>query len=369
MNPVVCEQVQTNQLIDLAAEIDSLANKVNYTVHQRFSWYEAYIAAFQPHTTILRVSQNGNVLGILPLQIKNIRGTRYWQLRQLVPLSYGPADFFNLLFLPGKEQEISQALALWLSKNTNKWDELYLDLIPETSSGWQPLEVALQSQGFFVQRNQNKGFYKVDTTKSWEEYNRLFLVKNNKDLFKDMRRIEKEKLELHVQRIRRGIRQYFPQILPLYAQRRNTREQTNNYLTKARLEFFSQVIHHYERNDNVELSLLLDSCKNIWAYQLDWLLDGIRYHYMHAYNEPFAKHSPGKILLYRLLQISFSDPDIHECNYMLGESPYKSKLANEKEAYVSLYIQNFSSWRTKATQFASLLTRIRDKLLQRKGVL
>ena len=132
------------------------------------------------------------------------------------------------------------------------------------------------------------------------------------------------------------------------------------------MAFFIQVIEAYEKFSGVELHLLQDDQMNTWAFQLDWLRNGIRYHYMHAYNEAYKKYSPGKLLLYKLLQSSFSDVTIRECNYMLGESDYKQRFADSCEAYVSIAITNKSSMRLKLTRVASRLVQLRNKYLRSK---
>ena len=108
----------------------------------------------------------------------------------------------------------------------------------------------------------------------------------------------------------------------------------------------------------MQLSILRGN-EEIWAYQLDWIDKGIWYHYMPAFNQSYERYSPGKILLYETIREAFARPDIHEFNFMRGQSAYKSQFAWNTERFITIKVENHRSWRTRAVQLASRVVGIR----------
>lgn len=355
-----------NNLEILQSLIEQLAKQISYTVHQKFDWYRAYIKAFHPHILCLLVQneETGQSLGVLPLQVHEYRGTRFWKLRRLVPLAYGPSDFVNLLVEPSKEQEFADALAWWFRHNDQCWEQLFIPYIPAESPAWQALVQALESYGFYVEVDKSHGFWEVDTSGDWDDYFSTFFYQNNRDLLKDIRRLQRERRYPCLVVIRSNIIHHLYKLLPLYQQRRKTKGEWYKYEDPRYTQFLIDVIQAYEHVGAVELSVLEDNNGVPWAYQLDWIDKGIRYHWMHAYNEEFKKYSPGKILLYELLYRSFKDPAIYKCNFMRGEAEYKKRFANIRREYVNILVYNARSLRSQATRIASWLVRLRDSILR-----
>jgi CelD/BcsL family acetyltransferase involved in cellulose biosynthesis len=355
-----------NDIEILQPLIGQLVEQLPYTIHQKIDWYRAYIKAFNPNILCLLVQnkKTKRPIGILPLQVHEYRGTRFWNLRRLVPLAHGPSDFVNLLVEPSKEQEFADALAWWFSRNDQFWEQLSIPYIPAESPAWQVLVQALEIYGFYVEVDKSHGFWEVNTNTDWNVYFSNFFYQNNKDLLKDIRRLQREGQYPHLVIVRSNIAYRIRELLPLYQQRRRTRGEWYKYEDPRHIQFLVDVIQAYERIGAVELSILQDNNGIPWAYQLDWIDKGVRYHWMHAYNEEFKKYSPGKILLYELLRKSFEDPTIHKCNFMRGEAEYKKRLANIRREYVNILVHNTRSLRAQATRIASWLARLRDSVLQ-----
>lgn len=359
--------IQVIQDLSFLSLLEEFTSILPYTVHQLPEWYQAYVDAFQTNIFCLLVTdrRSDQIIGLLPLQVQEYRGTRFWNLRRLVPLAYGPSDFVNLLVKPSKEVEFGNAVAMWLRLNLQLWEEFFIPYIPKISPAWQPLVQALEMYGFHVEVDNRYGFWEVDTKGDWDSFFHSFFYQNNKDLLKDIRKLQREKIYLHIVSVQSNISQQLYKLLPLYRQRRETRGEWYKYDDHRYFQFLINVIQAYESFNAVELSILEDDNETPWAYQLDWIDKGVRYHWMHAYNEQFKKYSPGKILLYELLKKSFQDPNIKKCNFMRGEADYKKKLANIRQEYVYIRIRNQWSFRNHITRIASWIVKIRDKTLGR----
>jgi hypothetical protein len=313
------------------------------TVNQNLVWLAAYRDCFlnkNNYSCLLRITNDSETLSFVGLQLEKENMGGLLSIRKYFQFGRGPSDFYSIVVKPGSEEEVVNALANHWYNTRDKWDTITLENIP--ASNMLPLSLVdkMKDVGFTVEKKEGYGFYTTDTTRDWDKYFETFIRPANKDLLKDLRKLERNGVELSVQTIRKNVYDHLETVLNLYAQRRKSLGQANSYETDERKEFVKRITTAYEESENVELSLLIDSSQNVWAFQLDFLWDGVRYHWNHAYNEDYKKYSPGKILLLKLMEASFKDPSVHEVNHMRGASSYKSKLADTFNPYINIMIIN-----------------------------
>ncbi|HRK82284.1 MAG TPA: GNAT family N-acetyltransferase [Saprospiraceae bacterium] len=328
---------------------------IKFPIAQTLEWLSAYEKAYYVQPLYYYYWNEGALLGILPLCKKIHFQTRFSKKINLQYLGRGPSDFFQPLVQPGFESSFAINFSNWLRKYSQDWDELFLSEIPASWAGHTALAQSLTYNQFNVRVNETNGFYFVDTTLDWNQYLNSFLRPQNKDLLKDLRQIDRLNIQLRIESHREGVYAKLEQVLHLYAQRRASLGQYNTYETPERITFVKAVTESFEKKGWVELSFLKDQDDNIWAFQLDWLFRGIRYHWNHAYNEDFKKYSPGKILLYKLMERAFHRPEEIQCNHMRGLAGYKSKLANQMERLVEIHVYNPFSWRNR---FAKIYNKV-----------
>lgn len=339
-----------------------------YPIHLFPDWLTGYIEHISSNSNVrplfIEARSGEEIIGVLPLEIKKYRGTRFFSMRRLQPLGTGPSDFFDIPCVPGKEQEAAEGISMWLSSHSQSWDSLTLDLIPESSPSWHPLLNELKHDHYSPIINQDRFFYKINTDTSWEEYNQA-LHKHTHDLRNRLNRVDKEGIQLHVEYIHSNILNFWDGFFNNYGKRRSVRDQVNSFENLQGMKKFIQtVVQNFERTEKVQLSLLYGN-DDIWAYQLDWIEKGIWYHYMPTFDQKFERYSPGKILLYKSIQEAFNRPEIHEFNFMRGQSPYKSQFAWDTEKYICIMVENHKSIRNKALWVASKITDFRDRILDR----
>lgn len=365
-----CLCLDGHRFSEIASELDTLAQQITHTVHQRADWYQAYADAIglQNRARILHVynSVSTQTIGFFPFQLDLYRGTRFWSMRKLVPLAQGPSDFVNLLIEPQRTVEFAESIACWLQKNNRLWEQLQLSYIPESSAGWQELCEALKRKGFFVSISRERCFYKIDTTQNWDEYYSSYLHKKLADMRNRRNRLKKDGIETQIVTVTQGIERYLPHLFETYHKRRQ--ELNQNYATSSPVmrQFLTKAIQQYERSENVLLSLLQTTSGVPMAYQLDWLCDGVRYHYKPAFDRQFEQYSPSKILLFETIKECFEHPDIREFNFMRGESSYKTQFTDQSEGYISLSVVNPWSLRHRGTVLASHLVRLRERFWRGK---
>lgn len=335
------------------------SKEVDYPINLTPEWLNAYKKAYAVQPLYCHYKQGETLLGALVLRKREKLQTRFSKKISLHYLGHGPSDFFQPLIIPGYEASFAEYLAKWLEQNSKEWDELILSEIP---ASWKVLTLlvdSLKRQNFIVTVRTTNGYYYVDTTMNWDHYFESFLKSNNKDLLKDIRQIHRANIQLRVESHKDNIYSKLEEVLHLYAQRRTALGQINTYETLERQTFVKEVTRAFEKKGWVELSFLKDQEENVWAFQLDWIYDGIRYHWNHAYNEDFRKYSPGKILLYMLMERAFQRPEEIQCNHMRGLAGYKSKLANQMEYLLEIRIENPYSWRNKFVKIYNKLSHVK----------
>ncbi|MGD0576028.1 MAG: GNAT family N-acetyltransferase [Anaerolineales bacterium] len=350
---------------DRFAELEGLTESARHSIHMNSAWLARYTECFQRERSAFileaRESESGRLAGALPLEVRAIPAAAGWSTRRLVPLGSGPADFNLILCLPGGEAQVAALVTRWLVKRRQQWESLRMDLVPQSSRGWQEFVYALKGSGLSPSVSQERYFYKVDTSGNWDDYQKGFLRGHLDDLRNRMNRLARERGETEVRIIEKGIQDHLEGFLTCYRQRRKATGQKDHFATEpGRLRFLESVIRDFEQKKMARLSLL-KSGEDVLAYQLDWVHEGIWYHYMPTYNELYAKYSPGRILLLETLRLAFEDPEIREFNFMRGQEAYKAQFANQKEAFISIRVTNPWSLRGKAISLLSRLATLRER--------
>jgi CelD/BcsL family acetyltransferase involved in cellulose biosynthesis len=363
--------VSVGQRLDheLAAALDSLAAAMPYGVHLTGAWLSTYAEECMPPNAeplllLARDELSGAVVGALPLRIEYVRGTRFWTHRRIVPLGRGPSDFFDVLAAPGWEERVCDEFADWLYEERRSWDLLDLDLLPGGSSAWPRLVEALQRSGFVVTSWAAGAFYAVQVSVPWSALEQVRYRQSLRDLLKDRRRLERERIEVRVCFRSVEICGLLPGMLDLYAQRREAKRQRNSFASPESRRFLFRAVEEYERRGWAELATLHGPDAALWAAQLGWVFHGTWYAYTIVMNPNFAAYSPGKLLVYELVKRCCDDPQIKELNFMRGEAPYKAQFATGKQPYYALRVENPWSVRLKLTRAASRLVAVRDAILR-----
>ncbi len=332
----------------------------NYNIHSQPEWFDSYKKNFQIE------SKDVIDLGMdnLPFQfeIRNKRRFRFIKEKHLYPLGHGPNDFVLIPLIQNDPLELAENCVDQLLKIKNKWDHFHLYYVPESSNGWKELKAAFEKSGFRAEIRRHRHFYRIDTTSNWDDYYNDFLHKSLRDVRGRFNRLKKANLSYTVHETLNDISKHLDSLLEIYDQRRQSTGQKNAFAREAHRKMLEQVIKCYEKKGWVKLSYLLGSDDKIWAYQLDFIKDGIQYHYTPAFDEEYKFYSPSKILLYETLKKAFQDKSIREFNFMRGESPYKTQYARQKEDYIFIDVINMYSATNKKMYFLKKLSRLKNKL-------
>ena len=166
-------------------EYEELTTYTRYGINLHPIWLAAYLESFGYENKELileaRDRNSGKLCGLLPLLRKDEQTSRLLKHRRLVPLGYRPTDFFDIPSVPGMEIEVARAFAEWLRTNYRLWDSLIINFIPYESTSWQPLVEHLIKEGLTPEVATDKGYLKIDTTKSYDEYLKDLGTEKQKD--------------------------------------------------------------------------------------------------------------------------------------------------------------------------------------------
>lgn len=343
---------------DFWIDFDELTSKsIRYNVNLNSKWLQPYIEFYLTNgdPCFFSFYSDNHLVGCIPFQIMKERATRFWDFRVFKVLGDGPSDFFDFPILEGYHQEVFELFSKHLF-DTKNWDRIEFVNIPENSIGLDYFKNSVINNGLKPSIDIPNGFYYVSTKSDfWKDFKNEEWHLSNKDLMKSIRRISSDNLELSYERITKNVYERLIQHKTIYDDRRKTLNQFNYYNFDNFNKFLEKVIDNFEKENGVELTFLKNKNSEVLAMQLDWIIDGIRYHWNHAYNEDYKRYSPGKVLLLQILEKSFSENRILECNHMRGISSYKKSFTNNKVMLLRIRLENENSLRIKITRFVSVV--------------
>ncbi|NJL34028.1 MAG: GNAT family N-acetyltransferase [Chloroflexaceae bacterium] len=190
----------------------------------------------------------------------------------------------------------------------------------------------MKKNGFLVTRDESRSFYHIDLTGNYEVYYKNYVHKKTLDLRTRINKLKREKGDYSVVQIQNNLLEYWKKMLEQYRVRRATTGQPNAFDDKRLNKMLHRIIPQYEARGWLQMSILKGPDGEDWAYQFDFVKDGVQYHYAPSFNMKYAAYSPSKILLLETIKAGFANPNLIEFNFMRGESEYKNNLHLKKQA-------------------------------------
>ena len=355
--------VNKNKLVNNSQfwiDFNELTNKLDRLPQLSSDWLIPFINHRLSDSIPLIITSyiDNKLVGCLPLQKIKKKATRYWDFTVFEFLGNGPTDFFNIPAV-NDSLEIKKALLKYFFE-TQKWDYLKLNLLPENNNINPFLQkTVVIKNAYNIKYNRSTGCHFESTNNLDKEtyYNEIF-KKKNKDLLKGERRLYKDNINYHINTYHLDVYNKFINNVKLYAERRKTLGQYNFYEDESYCKFLKAVCDNYEKQNSIEFSTMESDDGDVLAIQLDFIVNRVRYHWNHAFNEDYKRYSPGKILLKELLFSSIESNCIDECNHMRGLSNYKQKFTTYTSRFINYEIENNRSMTIKLTKLASKVLRL-----------
>lgn len=314
-----------------------------YDIHTQSIWFNAYVNSFNIQSRqLFPIEFNNNTLHLCAHTKKF---NPFVSRISLTPLAQGANDFFLLGTHP--HHATAAAYADNLFQRKKEWDQLVLSEVPATDFFVNALAEQLQQKGFQLTRDESRSFYHIDLTQNWDAYYKNYVHKKILDLRTRINKLKREGFDYTVSTLYTGIAPYLNSILDFYEERRKHTGQPNAFSNPLHAHMLREIIPAYEKMGWMKLSILNGSDGKDWAYQLDFVKDGIQYHYAPTFDMKYAAYSPSKILLFESIKNGFADQGMREFNFMRGESDYKKQFAYTKTPFVNLTVTNPYSIRNK----------------------
>ena len=332
-------------------EYEKILEKIKYSLNLHPIWLESYIDTFgyQANDLLLecRDDETDRLIGFLPLIVQNQKDNRFITIRRLIPCGYKPTDFFPFPVIPGKEEEYATAIANWLVDEKGKWDRLFINLIPKEDKAWKLIVGKLKKLNFDVDVSTKYRYLTLDTRGKYEDHLDRLGTKKKKVLRYQERRLEKELGQVHFEIIENDVQHYFNRFIKLYSARRDDAEQSDPFTRVKPLYNFNElIVERYGAKNWIRLSILKCGSTSV-AYCYFYYFNHVMYYSMPTYDTKYEKYSPGRVLLSFMIKDAFTNPDVHEFNFMRLEAQYKTWWEPNSSTYVLISINNHLSKRLK----------------------
>jgi len=326
-----------------------------YNINDTLIWKQAFIESFninEKQLISLEYSNNNQ----LSLYTENISNNRFITLKKLIPVGY-PANDFLLMGVDYRNiVETSQHYANQLYQLKNDWDYLVLSEVPENDIILYSFIKELINRGFQLSIDNTRSFFFINLLSTYESYYNDYFHNKNRDLRTRINKLKREQGEYSVITRQENLLYYWHKMLNHYKIRRAITGQKNAFDDSRLSNMLINIIPHYEAKGWAQISILQGPDRQDWAYQFDFIKDGIQYHYAPSFDMRFASYSPSKILLLESIKSGFLNPNLVEFNFMRGESDYKKQFAYEKTSYININVINPFSKRIALNKLYNYLT-------------
>ena len=316
----------------------SRPNHVFMTWEWFFAWSQHFMQGRE--LFILVVQDKGEILGILPFMLF-IQSKETFKIRYLHFIGFRFEQAWNdwIDIIADRKLEVLRAALEYLKTNQHLWDYLDLWQIPEDSDTTAILADLAPRAGFTFKKEPFATCPYLPTTSSWEMYyNASPLKKVRADIERQIRRLN-NKGDLKVQWIETSnLETDLESLFDLYERRWNALNQRAMFSQEVYRSFYRTLSKVFP-TEILDCSFLKLDGKVIAAHF------GFRYNHKLYFCTPtfdpdYAEFGPGKILLRYLIENCFTDPNIHEFDFLAGAEAYKFQWATGERHSCRLLITN-----------------------------
>lgn len=324
-----------------------LAESIKYNVNIIDKWFECYLEHFSHLGSELTLelfdSDNQKTYGLLPMIKYLSQENRFISLQKLIPNGFRPTDFFPFVVKKGYEEIFASEISNWLKINYKLWDKIMINQIPESDLVWKILVRKLSENGIYSIANNDKEFLKIDTSGSFDDYQKKLGSKKRNNLRRRISISNKELGGIEAEHLDKGLINYYEQFLYFFNQRKDYKNQSNPFERLNTLEpFVRNIILEYEKVGKIGLQIL-SSGENIIGLKYYLKSNGIVYDYLTTFDNSFAKYYIGQMAYENMTRFCFSDNNIKEFNFMRSVYPQKLWWKPENENFIKIKIINKKS--------------------------
>jgi len=344
------------EIITKSENLDSLKEdweriektSISYTYFSTFKYCSTWVKNInysEIELFIIKILHNNKVIGIAPLQITK-RKKNLVSRKVLEFINVGDyADFLIDYNSKIKHIKIIKRIFEIIQDNGNKWEELYLTNICNTSL-----------LSYYLLSSKYNKYYKVlveapyiDFTNysSLEEYRKYYLPKKVKQYINRLNREKNIKLVITRDNVINSISKIHKKEKE-FLSKKGIKNRYSLFDIPERYHFLDKL---YTENENILTYLLINEAEDeIICYYTGYIYNDRFHSYNTAYNPKYEGYSVGKIFNYLIFEINDKEKLWNVFDMGAGRYEWKFEWTNSNNLLYKLNIENFKNRRKKIVQ-------------------
>lgn len=313
-------------------------------------WWEVYKGNCQ--LNILAVRDGASLIGLLPLVLQRNFGTP----RRLVFMGSGeltPNDM-DVLSIPGRQNDVLQALAAYLFENRSEWNVLELDKLPCVGKTSEFLVSYFKSQGWTTELTCTAHCFSIDLPISYDAYLASLPKSKRHNLHRVERSLEYNfpEMELVCVGTADQAEQALLALTRLHQARWTQRGYPGSFASQRFCAFNRQIVKRTLNDGSLQMYYLQFRSEIIGVLYC-FLVKDIMQCYMTGFDERWASYSLGSILINKVVDVAIQKK-VRIFDFLEGEEKYKEEWGCEPRENMRLriYAPGLSS------RFAYLVSRL-----------
>ena len=356
--------------------------------YQSYEWYQAVVkltADTDVKNCVVQVEVEGQTVALIPIQVVNRRGRlgTYSQI-QIAGNIYTPRRW--VLVLPDKRRLVARVFVEWLNEGPLQWhrfvwadadhDDELLHSLNEEFRRRGPTAVYSAESNVFTDLS---GFAVAD------DFYRSLSKNTRKNIARSINKLARDfdvvvcRIDEHSKQIQQALDDYYliygrswkePERYPEFHRELSKvlgpRSSLRLYLMYLGLGGSAIDARSFSRASAIRYDSLPNSDYVPVAAYYFLKLDNRAYFLKTAYDEKYAKHSPGTALLWYAIR---DLRDVERCtviDHQKGDDPYKAKWGNRWEGRVKLISIHGRAWRLRLEYWLGRIRRLVTIFLGRR---
>jgi len=296
-------------------------------------WLTSWWAAHQARRELcLAVARNadGEVVGLAPWQLR--RHAAWGRVLGFLGSGEACSDYLRVLCKPGREAEVGQSLATWLTQDPTapRWDEIELEGLAAGDTATEQLLGELETHGASVRRTRGEYCWRLQLDGAWEDY----LQRLSKSHRKQVRRVERRlidsgRAELKWAQNPAELDRGWEILVDLHQKRRASLGQPGCFASRRFGEFLRGVSNELLPAGELGLYWVELDGEPV-AAEWHWERRGVSYAYQAGVDPARLDDEPGRLIniltLKRAIERGFTAFD-----FLRGDEPYKAHWRAEPQ--------------------------------------
>jgi CelD/BcsL family acetyltransferase involved in cellulose biosynthesis len=318
------------QLAPWAGGWNELARGVPF---RRFEWLDSWWRAYGQHSdrelcVLAALDETGELLGIAPWYLA--RGAGEGSSIRFLGSGEVCSDYLSVLCRPGREDDVTLALAEWLcaplvdaAADRPDWERLELGGADEHDLVVRSLLVHLAERGNLIHRRDRASCWRVDLPGNWNDY----LAMLSKSHRKQLRRLEKKyfdsgRAKLHTVKTEQELQYGLEVLVRLHQRRWESLGQRGCFSSARFVNFNAETASRLLASGNLRM-VWLDVDGRTVAAEYQVLGNGVVYAYQSGIEPEALEHEPGRLITLATLRQAIAEGR-HAFDFLRGDESYKA---------------------------------------------